>query len=77
MPRLFRVIAYSTGSSNGEASCSSTSVLIPHGIAHLGMSLLGPEFRRDYRAPFFCKCYFAAVVTLYLAIGDVLEDPYT
>ena len=26
------------------------------------------------RAPFFCKCYFAAVVTLYLAIGDVLED---
>ena len=56
MPRLFRVIAYSTGSSNGEASCSSTSVLIPHQVAHLGMSLLGPEFRRDHRAPFFCKC---------------------
>ena len=29
------------------------------------------------RAPFFCKCYFAAVVTLYLAIGDVLEDLHT
>ena len=71
--QLFRVIAYSTGSSNGEASCS-TSVLIPHQVAHLGMSLLGPEFRRDHRAPFFYKCYFAAVVTLYLAIGDVLED---
>ena len=52
MPRLFRVIAYSAGRSNGEASCSSTSVLIPHRIAHLGMSLLGPEFRRDHRAPF-------------------------
>ena len=44
-----------------------------HQVAHLGMSLLGPEFRRDHRAP-FCKFYFAAVVTLYLAIGDVLED---
>ena len=52
MPRLFRVIAYSLGSSNGETSCSSTSVLIPHQVAHLGMSLLGPEFRRDHRAPF-------------------------
>ena len=72
MPRLFRVIAYSTRSSNGEASCSRTSVLNPHQVAHLGMSLLGPEFRRDHRAPFFCKCYFAAVVTFYLAIGDTM-----
>ena len=68
MPRLFRVIAYNTGSSNREPSCSSASVLIPHQVAHLGMPLLGPEFRRDHRAPFFCTCYFAAVATLYLKV---------
>ena len=63
MPRLFRVIAYSTGSSKRPrvavlrfSSRTRSPTWACHWFvrqaAYPGMSLLGPEFRRDHRAPF-------------------------